>query len=82
MTELLVNKEKTEVKEHKTKPPFRYTEGTLIKTMEELGIGRPSTYASTIESLKKSSYIYEEKNCCASSDDNVNFYRLFGAYGV
>ena len=30
--------------------------------MEELGIGRPSTYASTIESLKKSSYIYEEKN--------------------
>ena len=61
-----VNKEypvkKVEVKEHKTKPPFRYTEGTLIKTMEELGIGRPSTYASTIDSLKKSSYIYEEKN--------------------
>ena len=53
---------KVEVKEHKTKPPFRYTEGTLIKTMEELGIGRPSTYASTIDSLKKSSYIYEEKN--------------------
>ena len=53
---------KVEVKEHKTKPPFRYTEGTLIKAMEELGIGRPSTYASTIDSLKKSSYIYEEKN--------------------
>lgn len=53
---------KVEVKEHKTKPPFRYSEGTLIKAMEELGIGRPSTYASTIESLKKSSYIYEEKN--------------------
>ena len=53
---------KIEVKEHKTKPPYRYTEGTLIKAMEELGIGRPSTYASTIESLKKSSYIYEEKS--------------------
>jgi DNA topoisomerase-1 len=53
---------KVEVKEHKTKPPFRYTEGTLIKAMEELGIGRPSTYASTIDSLKKSSYIYEERN--------------------
>jgi len=53
---------KVEVKEHKTKPPFRYSEGTLIKAMEELGIGRPSTYASTIDSLKKSSYIYEEKN--------------------
>ena len=53
---------KVEVKEHKTKPPFRYSEGTLIKVMEELGIGRPSTYASTIDSLKKSSYIYEEKN--------------------
>ena len=53
---------KVEVKEHKTKPPYRYSEGTLIKAMEELGIGRPSTYASTIDSLKKSSYIYEEKN--------------------
>ena len=53
---------KVEVKEHKTKPPFKYSEGTLIKAMEELGIGRPSTYASTIDSLKKSSYIYEEKN--------------------
>ena len=56
------NVKKVEVKEHKTKPPFRYSEGTLIKAMEELGIGRPSTYASTIESLKKSSYIYEERN--------------------
>ncbi len=66
LNEFEVNKEytvkKVELKEHKTKPPYRYTEGTLIKAMEELGIGRPSTYASTIESLKKSSYIYEEKN--------------------
>lgn len=52
---------KVEIKEHKTKPPFKYSEGSLIKMMEELGIGRPSTYASTIESLKKSSYISEER---------------------
>jgi DNA topoisomerase-1 len=51
-----------EIEEHKTKPPFRYSEGSLIKDMEELGIGRPSTYASTIESLKKSAYITLEKN--------------------
>lgn len=56
------NVKKVEVKEHKTMPPFRYSEGTLIKAMEELGIGRPSTYASTIDSLKKSSYISEERN--------------------
>ena len=51
-----------DIEEHKTKPPYRYSEGSLIKDMEELGIGRPSTYASTIESLKKSAYISVEKN--------------------
>ena len=40
-----------------TKPPTRYSEATLIKEMEELGIGRPSTYASTIETLKKRLYV-------------------------
>lgn len=51
-----------DIEEHKTKPPYRYSEGSLIKDMEELGIGRPSTYASTIESLKRSAYISVEKN--------------------
>ncbi len=54
--------ESLNIEEHKTKPPYRYSEGSLIKDMEELGIGRPSTYASTIESLKKSAYIVIDKN--------------------
>lgn len=40
-----------------TEPPARYTEGRLIKTMEELGIGRPSTYAPTIDILQKRKYV-------------------------
>ena len=40
---------KIEAKQHFTEPPPRYSEATLIKKMEELGIGRPSTYASTLE---------------------------------
>ncbi len=40
-----------------TEPPARYSEGRLIKTMEELGIGRPSTYAPTIDTLQKRKYV-------------------------
>ncbi|NDA48507.1 MAG: type I DNA topoisomerase, partial [Alphaproteobacteria bacterium] len=42
-----VKKDKIEATQHFTEPPPRYTEATLVKRMEELGIGRPSTYAST-----------------------------------
>lgn len=43
--------------QHFTQPPPRYTESTLVKTMEELGIGRPSTYAPTIDILLKRGYV-------------------------
>lgn len=43
--------------QHFTKPPSRYTEASLIKTLEELGIGRPSTYAPTISTITKRNYV-------------------------
>lgn len=47
--------------QHFTKPEPRYTEGTLIKEMESLGIGRPSTYAPTIQTLKDRDYVRVEE---------------------
>jgi len=44
-------------KQHFTQPPPRYTEARLVKTMEELGIGRPSTYAPTLETIQKRGYV-------------------------
>ncbi|WP_297321944.1 type I DNA topoisomerase [uncultured Bartonella sp.] len=46
---------------HTTEPPARYTEATLIKKLEELGIGRPSTYASTLGTLRDRDYVTIEK---------------------
>ncbi len=46
--------------QHFTKPPSRYTEAKLIKEMEELGIGRPSTYAKTIDTIKERNYVVIE----------------------
>ena len=44
-------------KQHFTQPPPRYTEARLVKTMEELGIGRPSTYAPTLDTIQKRGYV-------------------------
>lgn len=50
-------------KQHFTQPPPRYTEARLVKTLEELGIGRPSTYAPTIETIIKRAYVQiQQKN--------------------
>ncbi len=46
-----------EKEQHFTKPPARYTEAKLIKEMEELGIGRPSTYAKTMDTIKERGYV-------------------------
>ncbi len=46
-----------EYSSHTTKPPARYTESKLIKEMEELGIGRPSTYAKTIATIEERDYV-------------------------
>ncbi len=55
-------KVKESIKEqHFTKPPARYSEAKLVKLMEELGIGRPSTYASTIAILQKRKYVVTEQ---------------------
>jgi DNA topoisomerase-1 len=45
-----------------TQPPPRYTEATLVKRMEELGIGRPSTYASIVTTIQDREYVRKEKN--------------------
>ncbi len=47
--------------QHFTSPPPRYTEATLVKALEEKGIGRPSTYAPTLEILKKRGYVRTEQ---------------------
>ena len=47
--------------QHHTQPPPRYTEATLVKRMEELGIGRPSTYASIMDTIQNRGYVIKDK---------------------
>jgi DNA topoisomerase-1 len=55
-------KKKVVAEQHFTQPPPRYSEASLVKKMEELGIGRPSTYAATLQTLKDRSYVELDKN--------------------
>ena len=55
-------KKSVEAEQHFTQPPPRYSEASLVKKMEELGIGRPSTYASILQVLKDRDYVRVEKN--------------------
>ena len=50
----------TEPKRHETVPPARFTEASLIKELERLGIGRPSTYAPTIATIVRRGYVFRQ----------------------
>jgi DNA topoisomerase-1 len=52
---------------HSTSPPPRYTEASLIKTLEELGIGRPSTYAPTINTIQERGYVWKKGSALVPS---------------
>jgi len=56
-----LERESIQVTAHTTEPPPRYTEATLIKKLEELGIGRPSTYAAILKTLEDRDYIANER---------------------
>ncbi len=57
-----VKKKSVTPDQHFTQPPPRYTEATLVKRMEELGIGRPSTYASIVSVIQERDYVRKESN--------------------
>jgi len=71
--------------QHFTQPPPRYTEGTLIRELEEKGIGRPSTYASILDNIQEREYVAREKGrlfptelgCLVTDLLVVNFQDIF-----
>ncbi len=81
--------EKREItpEQHFTQPPPRYTEATLVKRMEELGIGRPSTYASVVTTIQDRGYVRKEKNRLFPEDKGrlvtaflENYFRKYVGY--
>jgi DNA topoisomerase-1 len=63
-----LKRDRIEATQHFTEPPPRYTEATLVKRMEELGIGRPSTYASTLAVLRDRDYVRLDKKRLVPED--------------
>lgn len=63
--------DKVESKQHFTKAPNRYSEAAIVKIMEDKGIGRPSTYASTIQTLIERKYITNTKGILAPTEQGV-----------
>ena len=57
----------TEAKAHSTQPPARFTDASLVKKMEELGIGRPSTYASVISTIQDRGYVWKKGSALVPS---------------
>ncbi len=73
--------------QHFTQPPPRYTEATLVKRMEELGIGRPSTYASIVTTIQDRGYVEKDKNRLIPQDKGrlvtaflENYFRKYVGY--
>ena len=73
--------------QHFTQPPARYTEATLVKKMEELGIGRPSTYASVVTTIQDRGYVRKDKNRLFPEDKGrlvtvflTNYFRKYVGY--
>tara|TARA_Y100000768_G_scaffold89586_1_gene64428 strand:+ start:146 stop:2596 length:2451 start_codon:yes stop_codon:yes gene_type:complete len=64
----IIKKEKVLVTQFFTKPPFRFTEASLVKKLEELGIGRPSTYAPTITTVMNRKYVFKGTNNVQTRD--------------
>ncbi|HHN73090.1 MAG TPA: DNA topoisomerase I, partial [Thermopetrobacter sp.] len=72
---------------HFTQPPPRFTEATLVKRMEELGIGRPSTYASIVTTIQERGYVRKEQNRLIPEDKGrlvtvflTNYFRRYVGY--
>lgn len=68
------------IKEKHTTPPNRYSEASFVKKMTDVGIGRPSTYAPTIETLKKRDYVKVEKKSLVPTDLGVKITELMEKY--
>ena len=80
-------KKKVTSEQHFTQPPPRYSEATLVKRMEELGIGRPSTYASVLTTIQDREYVRKDKNRLIPEDKGrlvtaflTNFFRRYVEY--
>jgi DNA topoisomerase-1 len=80
-------KERVDPEQHFTQPPPRYTEATLVKRMEELGIGRPSTYASIVTTIQDRGYVEKDKNRLIPQDKGrlvtaflSNYFRKYIGY--
>ncbi|MEL6838002.1 MAG: type I DNA topoisomerase [Pseudomonadota bacterium] len=80
-------KKKVDPEQHFTQPPPRYTEATLVKRMEELGIGRPSTYASIVTTIQDRGYVEKDKNRLFPQDKGrlvtaflTNYFRKYIGY--
>ncbi|HJU86665.1 MAG TPA: type I DNA topoisomerase, partial [Gemmatimonadota bacterium] len=65
-----------EVKGHTTQPPARYTEASLVQALEQLGIGRPSTYASILETIQEREYVFKKGNALIPTWVAISVVRL------